>query len=283
MESPTVSHPFNRLLLATEHSEYDEGAERLALALAARCGLPLAVVLPLASNPEYEAVAPQLAAQAEQQAATRLAALQAQALAAGVVLQARVRRGPELDQEIVDEARALGSELIVTRRRGKRGFFARLLVGEMVSRVVAHAPCSVLLVPRAGVMWRQAVLLALDPAADPAQRALQQRAAVAVAAECGLPLHVLAVADDSARAQAVVDAALRSAAEQDVPAQGQVRRGRPHDEIVAAAQASGADLVVIGRHGGGLAGRAFLGGTAQKVIGLADRPVLVVIDKEQSQ
>ncbi|TXT36738.1 MAG: Universal stress protein UspA-like protein [Comamonadaceae bacterium] len=47
---------FTRLLLATEHTEYDTGAEAMALALARRCQLPLATVLPLVSNPEYEAL-----------------------------------------------------------------------------------------------------------------------------------------------------------------------------------------------------------------------------------
>ena len=279
-----MSHYFNRLLLATEHSEYDAGAERLAFAMAARCRLPLAAVLPLTSNPEFESVAPQLAAQAESQAAAHLKALQVAADAAGVRLQCHVRRGPEPDQEILAEARALGSELIVARRRGKRGFFARLLVGEMVSRVVAHAPCSVLLVPRAAAMWTRGVLLALDPQAQPAQRALQTATAVAVAAECSLPLHVLAVANgDDALAQAAIDQALSLAAQRQVVCHPRVGHGRVHEQVVAAADAAHADLVVIGRHSAALVGRTFLGGTAQKVIGLAERPVLVVIEREKQR
>ena len=54
-----MAHLFNRLLLATEHSEFDAGSEAMAFALAQRCQLPLATVVPLVSNPEYEALAPQ--------------------------------------------------------------------------------------------------------------------------------------------------------------------------------------------------------------------------------
>ena len=57
-----MSGTFSRLLLATEHSEFDAGAEALAFAMARRCGLPLAAVLPVSSNPEFEVVAPELAA-----------------------------------------------------------------------------------------------------------------------------------------------------------------------------------------------------------------------------
>lgn len=277
----TMSPPFEHLLLATEHSEFDAGAERIALALAQRCQLPLDAVLPIVSNAEYEAVAPQLAARAEAEAAERLRAVQAAASAAGVNLQARVRRGAELDAEIVDEAQLRGSDLIIARRRGKRGFLARLLVGEMVSRVVAHSPCSVLLVPRSCGLWTQRVLLALDPALDgPAQSLLMQRA-VAVAAECALPLSVLCVTDGSAatqaRTQTLLDACSALAAQHQVPLTTEQRQGKPFEQIIAAAQAQGADLLVLGRHGGALTGRAWLGSTTQKVIGLAERPVLVVI------
>ncbi len=53
---------FQRLLLATEHTAFDVGAESLALAMAQRCQVPLDCVFPLVSNPEFEVLAPQLAA-----------------------------------------------------------------------------------------------------------------------------------------------------------------------------------------------------------------------------
>ena len=280
-----MSHPFHHLLLATEHSEYDSGAERIALELAKRCNMPLAAVLPIASNPEYEAVAPQLAARAEAEAAHRLQALQAAATAAGVDLISRVRRGTELDREIVAEAQARGSDLIIARRRGKRGFLARLLVGEMVSRVLAHAPCSVLLVPRASALWSQGVLLALDPQTPLALQQAQIQAAIGVARECALPLWLVCVCDTStaarSQAEAQLAAVLAAARAQQLRAEGDIRNGRPFEQIIAAADAHQADLLVLGRHGDALPGRAWLGGTTQKVIGLAERPVLVAIPKEK--
>jgi nucleotide-binding universal stress UspA family protein len=45
--------------------------------------------------------------------------------------------------------------------------------------------------------------------------------------------------------------------------------------LIAAAQACGADLLVIARHRGDSLARAWIGGVAQKVIGLAECPVLV--------
>lgn len=267
---------FTRLLLATECSEFDVGAEKMAFALAQRCQLPLAAVLPLVSNPEYEALAPQIAAQAEQEAAIKIAKLRTQANSAQVTVDLRVRRGEEPYLEIVEEALATNCEMIIIRRRGKRGLLANLLVGEMVSKVVAHAPCHVLIVPREASMWSQRVLVAADPSVD--GRAIVTIAA-GVAAQCGLPLHVVSVvATEGLRAQAQVFVTqLAEQAQHDgVAAQGEVRVGKPFAEILAAREASHSDLIVMGRHGDSRIGRALVGGVAQKVMGLSEYPVLVL-------
>ena len=75
----SAAHPYRRPMLATEHSDFDSGAERIAFAMAQRCALPLRGVLPMLSNAEYEAVAPQLAERAEAAVAARLAELAATA------------------------------------------------------------------------------------------------------------------------------------------------------------------------------------------------------------
>ncbi|MDO9112582.1 MAG: universal stress protein [Polaromonas sp.] len=267
---------FSRLLLATEHTEFDTGAETVAMDLAQRCQLPLATVLPLVSNPEYEALAPQLAARAEHDAATKIAQLRAQADAVGVTIALRVRRGEEPYCEIVQEAREQGSDLIIIRRRGKRSFLANLLVGEMVSKVVAHAPCHVLIVPREGCMWRRRVLAAVEPTAQGRQVVAT---AAAVAAECGLPLHlVCVVASEEERqpAQAFINGMQDQARPAGVAAQGEVRTGKPFTEILASVTSSGSDLIVMGSRGDSRIGRALVGGVAQKVMGLSEHPVLVL-------
>ena len=267
---------FTRLLLATEHTEFDTGAETLALALAQRCQLPLTMVLPLLSNPEYEALAPQIAARSEREAATKIARLREQAQAAGVVIDLCVRRGEEPYQEIVEEAQAQGSDLIIIRRRGKRGFLANLLVGEMVSKVVAHAPCHVLIVPRGARLWSQRVLAAAAPIAQGRQVVAT---AVALAAQCGLSLHLVSVIPAEglrAQADAFVTEMVNQAQQAGVVAQGEVRSGKPATEILASVADTRSDLIVIGSRGDSRIGRALVGGVAQKVMGLSEHPVLVL-------
>lgn len=267
---------FTRLLLATEHSEFDTGAENMALALAKRCQLPLAAVLPLVSNPEYEALAPQIAAKAEREAAVKIGQLRAQAQADGVAIELRVRRGEEPYREIVEEAREQASDLIIIRRRGKRSFLANLLVGEMVSKVVAHAPCHVLIVPREARMWSQRVMVAAEPTEQGRHIVAM---AIAVAAQCSLPLHLVTVVPAEAlrqQAQAFVSDMVNQARLAGVAAQAEVRTGKPFTEILEARAASQSDLIVMGSRGDSRIGRALVGGVAQKVMGLSDHPVLVL-------
>lgn len=271
MSADTARAPFEQLLLATEHSEHDHGAETLGLALARHCGLPLPVVMPVISNPEYEATTPQAAARADGAAAERRQAFVGEAAAAGITLDLQVRHGLQLWREIVEQARDLGSELLVIRRRGRPGLLANVLIGDMVSKVLAHAPCPVLVCPRAAHMWQRRVLVALAPG-EPDDGPL--RTAAGIARRCGLPLTLLSVGPESLRAGLEVQARAWRAGGLTVDVV--LRDGSPHREIVDAARTLGADLVVVGRHGGDFLGRAWIGGTAQKVVGLAEHPVLVV-------
>lgn len=231
---------FSKLLLATERTEFDAGAERVALAMAQRCQQDLATVFPLASNAEYEALAPQAAALAERHASDLIAQWRAMATEAGVRVQLRLRRGAQLHREIVDEAREQSAQVLVIRRRGKRGFLAKLLVGEMVGQVLAHAPCHVLVVPREAQMWQRGVLVA--PAVGAASTHLTTLAQQ-VADECALPMHVCN--ERSAKA------------------------------ILAAALEQQADLIIVGRHGAGTAGRSRIDAETQQLLGTTTCAVLV--------
>lgn len=263
-------HPFQRILLATEGTEFDIGAERVALALARICGQPLDAVFPLASNPEYEAVAPELAARTEREAAQRLAALHAAAEREGVSLRVRVRRGDEPYQEIVGEAAESQADIMVIRRRGKRGFLAELLVGEMVSKVIALAPCSVLAVPRAAAMWSRSIVAVSDGSRE-SDAALE--AAAAMGRLCSIPVHVLDVLEQAGGAGVPIglDDAVRRIRETGVKITTAAAQGSLEDALGAVMRSSGADLLVIGHGGIGPIGRS-----AEAILGQAEGPVLIV-------
>lgn len=274
---PLVSKSFERILLATEGTEFDVDAERVAIDLAAKCRLPLLAVMPLVSNAEFEIVAPLLAEKAEAEAVAHLDQLRQVAKACGVELLSAIRSGEEPAREIVDEARERKADLLVLRRRGKRGYLANLLIGAMVHKVIDHAPGDVLIVPRGAQSWSRGVLLATDGSSH-SERAAEAAAWVAV--RCGLEATVVSVPahreEDESIAKANVDRALAVFRAAGVRATGRVAAGNPSEAILAVARDAGVDLIVLGRRGIGGVERLLLGGTSEKVAESADCSVMIV-------
>lgn len=270
-----MSALFNRVLLASDGTEFDVGAERVGIDLAAKLGLPLRAVIPLVSNPEFEIVAPQLAAQAEAEAAAHLEALRRAARARGVELIGTVRRGETPHEEIVAEARERRTELIVLRRRGKRGFVANLLIGATVHAVIGHARCAVLVVPRAAVLWSRAILLGSDGSVSSGRATA---AAAEIAVRCALPVTVVSVYAPGGRdaAGANVETALSVLRAAGASANGRTVEDRAATGILAVQREIGADLVVLGRRGLGGLERLLLGSTSERVAGSTDCPALIV-------
>jgi nucleotide-binding universal stress UspA family protein len=272
-----VVETFNRILLATEGTEFDVGAERVAIDLAAKYGLPLLAVRPVVSNPEFEIIAPQLAEKAEAEAVMQLDKLREAAKAHGVELLGAVRRGEEPYQEIVAEAREREADLIVLRRRGKHGYVANRLIGPMVHTVIGHSPCDVLIVPRAAQIWSRRILIASDGSSH-GDRAVEMAASVAM--RSGLPVTVVSVLahsqDDKASASANIERALAALQEAGTQATGRIASGKLHEAILGVVREVRADLIVLGRRGMGGVERLLLGSTAERVAGHADCPVLIV-------
>ena len=268
---------FHTLLLATQCTEFDQGAERVAIALAARRSVPLYAVLPLVTNTEYETFAPMLEDVAESEAAASLRKLRETAAARGVDLIGNVRLGEEPFREIIAEANERKADLIIVRRRGKRGLLARLLIGGMVHDLTRHAPCDVLIVPSEADIWSHGILAAADGSSH-GRRAVT--VAASMAATFRLPLIVASVAADDDPDGRVAgnhsNSALAAARAAGASVQAQILSGEPTEAILQAARDNTVDLVVVGRRGKNPLKRALLGGTAEGLAGQADCPVLLV-------
>jgi nucleotide-binding universal stress UspA family protein len=84
------------------------------------------------------------------------------------------------------------------------------------------------------------------------------------------------IAEVQARTQQQLDKLIARAKEAGIPVTGLLFEGTPHDRIVRAAKASGADLIVVGTHGRTGLARLVLGSVAARVVALAPCPVLTV-------
>lgn len=267
--------PLRRIALMTQWTEFDSGAESVALELAQRLKLPMTVVVPLLSNPEFEVVAHELVAQEEAATATAVASFSARARAAGVAAEIRVRRGDEPWREVVDDARSAQFDLLVTRRRGHRGFLGKLRVGEMVRQIAARAPCPVMMVPRAAGAPRRGILAVVESGAvvEP-----EVRSAAALAGSLGIPLGVLVVVADRQsrhRGEALLQRAADVARQAHLSIDGGIAIGSIAAALASRTRANPVDLLVIGiATGRGSHGK--LGATVEAIVGEASCATLLV-------
>lgn len=270
---------FEKLLLATDGSEYADGAVRLALEMARRCGASLTVLTVVLSNPEYDALAPQLAEAAGQAAKRTLDAIRDQAAAAGVEVETVIRHGQEPVAEILEQIEDMQADLLIMGRRGRRGL-ARMMVGDATGRICGTARCSVLVAPRAAQMPCSRILVATDGSrySDAAAHAAGRLARL-----CELPLTVVSATLPShsearkAEAHEAAQRTLQAYLDDGLQAEARVDAAeRPEAAIVQAAETTGADLIVVGSHGRSGLQRVLLGSVSERVIGAAQGPVLVV-------
>lgn len=269
---------FDRVLLATDGSEFSAGAVRAGIELAQRCGTKLNVLTMVLTNPEYAAIAPQLEERAERESLQVIEGVKAQASALGVACEGRIRHGEDPAREIIEEAESGHYDLIIMGRRGKRRL-ARWMVGHATVQVIGGAACPVLVVPRAASLPNRRILLATDGSryGDAAAAA-----AASLSSHCRLPVSVISVIkpgySEARRAEAnqVVERISRLLAREGLEVDGRVGEGRPEEVIVDTAKSVGADLIIMGSHGRTGFERILLGSVSERVIGLANCATLVV-------
>ncbi len=271
--------PFGRMervLLATDGSEYSAGAVRVAIEFARRAKARLLVTAVAVYNPEYATTVPGLEQAALDKAGQDVAG--AAAAVAGLDHEVVIAQADDPYRGIVEAAEEYRADLIVMGRRGRRGL-ARGLIGDATARVIGHAPCDVLVVPRGARLGTGGLLVATDGSRHGDAAAWT---AGKLAQGFGLPLTVVSAVlpshNEERRREAVsaIERVKAGLTEQGLAITGIVAEGRPDQVIVDAARQANASLIVVGSHGRTGLDRLLLGSIAERVIGFAECPVLAV-------
>ena len=286
-----------RLLLATDGSEFSEGAIREAIQLARRCNSKLVAIQVIETNPEFESMAPSVLEKREWAVRAHLEAVKDRAQKEGVSCDIVVHEGEDSYKYIVDEAVKQKSTMVIMGRRGRKGF-RRLVVGSTTAWTIGHSPCSVMVVPRAADVEFKSVVVATDGSkwsASAASEAIgiakrnsaKLTALAVVPAELAMPTDIdfatiarEKLADQEMQAAEKNARAVKEAAQKEgVDAQAFVMSGKPADAITEIAKDQKADLVIVGSHGRTGLDRLLMGSVAERVIVLASCAVLVVKGK----
>jgi hypothetical protein len=277
-----------KLLVCTDESPDSQGAVTAALDLAKAAGCQVFLLQVLSFIPLYELQAPDLLPppmvnlelQAAQEAAVRshLESWQEKAAGMGVRLEPRLRTSVSAYEGILEEAEAVQPDWIIMGRHGLTGL-PRLLLGSVTARVIGHSAVSVLVVPRGAALEFKRVLIAAD---DSPFSAAAWQEALSITQRMESHLTAIAVAASGGEVKAANQVVQRMEAEarlRGVPLETAVPYGRPFEAILQVAQAKKVNLIVLGSHGRTGLRRLLLGSTAERVIGQAPCPVLVVKKK----
>jgi nucleotide-binding universal stress UspA family protein len=266
----------DKLLLATDRSAFSEGAVREAMNFANKCSSRLYVVSVLETNPEYETIGASVYQKEEEEATRYLESVRARASQEGLYYcETALLYGEEPCQCIIDEALERNVDMIVIGRRGWRGLM-KVLMGEVAAKVVGHAPCKVLVVPRAARIECRNILVATDGSEHSAAAASE---AIGIAKRCGS--NIIAVSsvhseEELGEAKANVKKVVELAQKEGIPVEALTPIGRSHDVIVETAGGRGVDLIVMGTYGKTGLKKLLMGSSTEKVIGHASCAVLVV-------
>jgi nucleotide-binding universal stress UspA family protein len=178
------------LLLATDRSAFSEGAEREAINFAKKCSTRLYVMSVLESNPEYETIGSNFFRKEEEEALNFLQTLKGKALLEGVECEVVLREGDDPYRQIVNEAAGKKADMIIIGKHGRTGLL-KLLMGKVAAKVIGHAPCKVLVVPKAAKIGFQKILIATDGSAHSIAAASE---ALGIAKQTGSQVLVLSAA-----------------------------------------------------------------------------------------
>jgi nucleotide-binding universal stress UspA family protein len=136
---------FGKILLSTDGSEYSRRATARALDFAESYGTELDVLSVVEISEEIYSIAPQVVEDKVQKTEKYLAGIRKQAESRGIKGKDFVRDSSEPYNKIIELAKKQNVGLIVLGSHGRTGL-KRFLMGSSAERVIAEAPCPVLVV-----------------------------------------------------------------------------------------------------------------------------------------
>jgi len=268
-----------KLLIATDRSIFSEGAIREAINFAKKCSSRLYIVSVMETNPEYETIGVNVFQKEEEEAIEYLESIKKRVSQEGLSCQTTLLHGNEPYRLIVNEAAEKKIDMIIIGRRGRSGIM-KVLMGQVAAKVIGHAPCKVLVVPRAARIECRKILVATDGSEYSIAAASE---AIGIAKRCGSDIITVSVAHSDIelkRAETNVGTIVEMAQKDSIPIEALTPIGRSDDVIVEIAGGRAVDLIVMGTYGKTGLKKLLMGSSTEKVIGHAACAVLVVKAKQ---
>ncbi|WP_435093212.1 universal stress protein [Halorubrum sp. N11] len=288
---------YDEILVPTDGSAAAGTATDTALDLARRFDASIHAITVVELSESPADVESEVAEEITQNGEKTLATLRDRAADVGVSATTQVIETDDpVHQRITDYAREHDVDLIVMGTHGRTGL-NRLVLGSITERTLRTSPVPVLTVHEDVTLNSdfETVLVPTD-GSDPASVAADHGVTIAAATDAAMHVvHVVDLTDVSGEfGGAEVLAALEDAGQQAVDdvigraedaglrsVEASVLSGRPARAILDYAEERDVDLIVMGTHGRTGLERYFLGSVTEKIVRVADVPVLTVSPPEE--
>ncbi|MGD8571627.1 MAG: universal stress protein [Gammaproteobacteria bacterium] len=264
------------IVVASDGSEFSEGAVREAIQWSKQHGSTLYAVCTAQVTLGQLEYAADVVSEIDKAARQACEAVKSRAEAEGVSCESIVHEGEEPYQHIVGEAEKLNADAVIIGRRGRRGLM-KMLMGSVTHMVIGHSPCNVFVVPRAGELSAQRLLVATD-GSECSNKAIRETISLAKLTKGSLiACSVVHGGIDSDTAKHNITAVKELAEKEGVSLEETViRQGVAYEEIIETAKEHNADTIVVGTRGRSGISRMLMGSITERVVGMSDRTVMVV-------
>ncbi len=273
------------IALATDGSQYSDGAVKEAIFFSRTCGARLIVLNIIGIDSETESAVSSHTTYSSQRSEAKEFLENVEKLAAenGIPCTIVVERSYQPDKTIVELADKYQADLIIMGRHGQKGILKlKLMGGNLTSKVIGHRFPQVLVVPRECSVSLEKILLATDGSWF-GEKALEEVLNISSHEATLREVVVLSVAskeDNLEQSQELAEKVCHQAREKTdkVVFTPLALVGRTSDVIIEQAEEHNVGMIIIGGHGKGLS-KLLMGHVTERVIDKAGCAVLV-IEKE---
>lgn len=278
MKDTQLLGEINTIALATDGSDFSDGAVQEAIFMGQEYGANLVVIHVIPITTETATLAHASSASVRIKAKNYIQNILQMTADNGIDCKVLFEESYQPDKTIVELAYQENADVILMGRHGEKGLL-KLLVGSMTSKVIGHGFPKVMVVPKTYAAAADKILLATDGSPF-SQMAAEE--ALSMSKNCSTlkEVYVVSVAIKEAnidqakqRAESICKKAMeRKLDTKYIPI---TAVGRPSEVITEIAREKNVDMILIGGHGKGLT-KLLMGHVTEKVIGHVQCSVLVV-------
>ncbi|MDO5674433.1 MAG: universal stress protein [bacterium] len=284
--SDTLLGQVKTLLLATDGSQFSEGAMQEAFFFSQTCLAKLIVLHVVPAKSESLQAANFALRQGQEALSPYFDHIRTMAQASSADLEVVVVSSGSPAKTVVEQARLRQADMILMGRHGKAGHLSRL-VGKMTSEVITQGFPQVLVVPSEAGLTGAHVLVAVNDSPN-SRQAVQIAIRLSRQSKTFQQMTILSVLHKEEEREET-EGLVRSFCEQ-ARTEGQITACEPlvvageiAQTIVATAKERQADMVVLGGSGKTSLSKLLLGHVTENVIGRAHCAVLVVTAQDDAE